>query len=122
MLRLIIIISETVLKQVAGKDATSEFYNLHRHEVLNKYADLCAGTIEGETGQVVERKPGDLSTVPYGEPTWLTPMHHSPYFKESHRRLQKAMRTFVETKVAPEAKEREESGQTISDELIHQMA
>jgi alkylation response protein AidB-like acyl-CoA dehydrogenase/predicted heme/steroid binding protein len=113
---------ETVLKQVAGKDATSEFYNLHRHEVLVKYSDLCVGTIDGETGQVVERKPGDLSVVPYGEPTWLTPMYHSPYFGESHKRLRKAMREFMEVHVQPEAREREESGETISDELIAQMA
>ena len=113
---------ETVLRQVAGKDATSEFYNLHRHEVLTKYADLCVGTIEGETSQVVERKPGDLSTVPYGEPTWLTPMYHSPYYKASHRRLQRAMRKFMEETVWPEAREKEETGETISQELTQQMA
>jgi predicted heme/steroid binding protein len=113
---------ETVLRQVAGKDATSEFYNLHRHEVLTKYSDLCVGTIEGETSQVVERKPGDLSVVPYGEPTWLTPMYHSPYFNDSHRRLRRAMREFMEVKVRPEALEKEESGERISEELIKEMA
>jgi hypothetical protein len=27
--------------------------------------------------------------VPYGEPTWLTPEFKSPYYKDSHRALQK---------------------------------
>jgi cytochrome b involved in lipid metabolism len=30
-----------VLEQVAGTDATSAFYNLHRQEVLQKYESLC---------------------------------------------------------------------------------
>lgn len=60
---------ETVLQQVAGTDATGDFYNLHRHEVLQKYASLCIGTVKGEQSQVVESSPGDLSTVPYAEPT-----------------------------------------------------
>ena len=38
-----------VLTQVAGQDATTAFYNLHRQEVLQKYAALCVGTLDGET-------------------------------------------------------------------------
>lgn len=37
---------ESVLKQVAGQDATEAFYNLHRQEVLQKYSNLCIGTLE----------------------------------------------------------------------------
>jgi cytochrome b involved in lipid metabolism len=87
---------EAVLKQVAGTDATEAFYNLHRQEVLQKFSDLCIGTLEGEKSQVIEQRPGDLSVVPYGEPTWLTPQFKSPYYKDSHRRLQKAMREFTD--------------------------
>lgn len=76
-----------VLTQFAGTDATTGFYNLHRHEVVQKYASLCIGTVAGEEPQVIDPKPGDLSLVPYGEPTWLTPVYKSPYYKESHRRL-----------------------------------
>lgn len=113
---------EAVLRQVAGTDATQAFYNLHRHEVLQKYSDLVIGTIEGEKAQVIEPQPGDLSVVPYGEPTWLTPQFQSPYYKDSHRRLQKAMRLFTDTYVTPEAQECERSGTHISQELIERMS
>lgn len=54
---------ETVLKQVAGTDATTAFYNLHRHEVLQKYQSLQIGRVKGEEPQVVDPQPGDLSQV-----------------------------------------------------------
>jgi hypothetical protein len=63
-----------------------------------------------------------LSTVPYAEPTWLTPAFKSPYFKESHRRLQRAMRMWVETVLVPDAQEKEESGERISDAVLENMA
>lgn len=113
---------EAVLKQVAGTDATEAFYNLHRQEVLQKYDNLAIGTIEGEKSQVILQKPGDLSVVPYGEPTWLTPQFKSTYYKDSHRRLQKAMRVFTDTYVYPEAQECEKTGKHISQELIDRMS
>ncbi|KAI1443519.1 acyl-CoA dehydrogenase NM domain-like protein [Annulohypoxylon stygium] len=113
---------ESVLRQVAGQDATIAFYNLHRHEVLAKYEDLCIGTLEGETPQVVTPKPGDLSLVPYAEPLWLSPVYKSPYYNESHRRLQKAMRVFTDTYVTPEAQQRELDGKKISQELVDRMS
>ena len=111
-----------VLQQVAGQDATQAFYNLHRHEVLQKYPDLCIGTIEGEKPEVIEVRAGDLSQVPYGEPLWLTPAFKSPYYKESHRLLQKAVREFVDKEVYPEAQEKELDGTYISQELTDKMA
>lgn len=111
-----------VLNQVAGQDATQAFFNLHRYEVLQKYSNLCLGTVQGETPEVIDPQPGDLSQVPYGEPLWLTPQFRTPYFKDSHRRLQKAMRTFVETDVMPEAHEKERDGTFISQGLIDKMA
>ncbi|KAI1389925.1 acyl-CoA dehydrogenase NM domain-like protein [Hypoxylon trugodes] len=113
---------ESVLRQVAGEDATVAFYNLHRHEVLSKYEDLCIGTLEGEKPQVITPKPGDLSTVPYAEPLWLNPVYKSPYYNESHRRLQKAMREFTEVYLYPEAQAREADGKYISQEVVDRMA
>ncbi|KAI0833116.1 acyl-CoA dehydrogenase NM domain-like protein [Hypoxylon sp. FL0890] len=113
---------EAVLRQVAGQDATVAFYNLHRHEVLSKYEDLFIGTLEGEKPQVVTPKPGDLSTVPYAEPLWLSPVYKSPYYNESHRRLQKAMRIFTDTYITPEAQAREADGKRISQELVDRMS
>lgn len=111
-----------VLQQVAGQDATIAFYNLHRQEVLLKYADLQIGVVEGEKPEVIEMHPGDLSQVPYGEPLWLTPAFKSPYYKETHRKLQRAMREFVDEHIYPEAQEKEADGTYISQELTDKMA
>ncbi|KAH3947783.1 hypothetical protein HBI56_189110 [Parastagonospora nodorum] len=111
-----------VLEQVAGTDATIAFYNLHRQEVLQKYEDLCIGTIEGEKSEVIVPKFGDLSPVPYAEPLWLRPQFKSPYFKESHRALQKELRKFTDEHITPEAQAKEKSGEYISQELIDKMA
>lgn len=113
---------EAVLLEVAGKDATVAFYNLHRHEVLVKNDDLIIGSIEGEKSQVVTPKSGDLSQVPYGEPLWLARPFRSPYFKDSHHRLQQAMREFTDTHLYPEAQECESTGRFISQEMIDKMS
>ena len=111
-----------VLEQVAGTDATSAFYNLHRQEVLAKYAGLCVGTLEGEQPEVVVARAGDLSGVPYAEPLWLREPFKSPYFGESHHALRRKVREFVDTHVTPEAQDKERSGEYISQELIDRMA
>lgn len=113
---------ETVLREVAGQDATTAFYNLHRHEVLVKYSDLAIGTIEGEAPQVIAMKPGELSQVPYAEPLWLAAPFRSPYYGKSHHRLQRAMRDFVDRHLYPEAQECEATGRYISQDMIDQMS
>jgi hypothetical protein len=70
---------------------------------------------------VVDPKPGDLSAVPYGEPLWLRPQFHSPYYNESHRRYQQAVREFVDEHVTPEALAREKDGKYISQDLVNKM-
>lgn len=111
-----------VLAQIAGTDSTEAFYNLHRHEVLQKYSSLCLGEVEGEKSEIADPQPGDLSDVPYAEPLWLKPESASPYYNDSHRRLQKAMRKFTDEHVTPEAREKEDDGTFISQELIDKMA
>jgi alkylation response protein AidB-like acyl-CoA dehydrogenase/predicted heme/steroid binding protein len=111
-----------VLHQIAGQDATTAFYNLHRNEVLQKYSSLCIGVLDGETPEVVQMHPGDLSPVPYAEPGWLRPNFYTPYFNEKHRKFQKELRKFVDTYVAPEALAREADGKFISQELVDRMA
>lgn len=58
-----------------------DFYGLHRQEILIKYAPrLKIGTIENEVAQVNIPQPGDLSAVPYAEPSyWMG--FKSAYFK-----------------------------------------
>ncbi|KAF2868923.1 acyl-CoA dehydrogenase family protein [Massariosphaeria phaeospora] len=111
-----------VLEQIAGTDATTAFYNLHRQEVLEKYSSLCIGTIEGEKSEVIVPKPGDLSPVPYAEPLWLRPQFKSPYFNESHKALQKKLREFTDLYVTPEAQQKEKDGTYISQELVDRLA
>lgn len=110
-----------VLREVAGHDCTRDFYSLHRQEVLRKYDDLRIGMIRGERTQIIFPKAGDLSGVPYGEPTWLTGEYSSPYFGPSHRRLRKAMREFTETHLFPHGPAAAQTGEPISRDLIRRM-
>lgn len=78
-------------EDVAGKDATTVFYSLHRQEVLLKsqYQRLRIGQIQGAKQRIRTPQPHDLSRVPYAEPSWLVPDFVSPYYNDSHRALQK---------------------------------
>lgn len=108
----------------AGKDATQAFFGLHRHEVLLKpqYARLQIGKIQGQEECIKPLAPGELSQVPYAEPTWLTKGYHSPYYSDSHKRFQKAVRTFCMEVIQPESDRCEQSGKTISQEVVDKMA
>ena len=68
----------------AGKDATEAFYGLHRHDVITRpqYARLQIGVIAGEKNVLHSTLFGQLSKVPYAEPTWLSEGYYSPYYKE----------------------------------------
>ncbi|KAJ7621209.1 acyl-CoA dehydrogenase/oxidase [Roridomyces roridus] len=111
-------------ESVAGKDATNVFYGLHRAEVLQRpqYARLQIGTLQGAESVIKVPAPGDLSRVPYGEPTWLSSGFHSPYYTDRHRKFQTAVRTFFEEVVKPEAIKCEENGKRISQEVVDKMS
>ena len=47
-----------------------------------QYARLQIGVIEGQESVLHSRLSGELSKVPYAEPTWLADGYYSPYFKE----------------------------------------
>jgi len=44
---------DVVSFQCAGRDATIDFYNLHRREVVQKYRSLCIEIIRGKRPEVV---------------------------------------------------------------------
>jgi len=105
--------SSLVLDPYLGgrKDATEDFFALHRSSVLRKYdARLKIGTLAlaDEQGDDDPRERpvfqvpvvGELSSVPFAEPAWLDERYSSPYFNDSHRRLQKEVRRFFDEHVA----------------------
>ncbi|TFK72936.1 peroxisomal acyl-CoA-dehydrogenase [Pluteus cervinus] len=109
---------------ILGKDATEAFYGLHRHEVLLKpqYKRLQIGVVENEESVIHSRVIGELSQVPYAEPTWLAQGYYSPYYTEGHRRFQKAVRKFVDEVITPDALAREEDGKPPSQAVIDAMS
>jgi len=111
-------------EEIPGEDATDSFYGLHRHEVLERpqYARLQIGTITGETSKLHGRISGELSEVPYAEPTWLSKGYYSPYYKESHKRVQEVMRKFIDEVVLPDAWAREEDGKRPDPAITRKMA
>ena len=107
----------------AGKDATQTFFGLHRHEVLLRpqYKRLQIGTVAGQEEQFRPLLPGELSKVPYAEPTWLSKGYYSPYYSDNHRKFQTAVREFFTTVVQPESQRCEENGKRISQEVVDKM-
>ena len=87
-----------------------------------QYARLRIGKIAGQEEQIKSPVPGELSKVPYAEPTWLSPGYFSPHYTENHRKFHKAVREFFETVVAPESARCEESGKHISQAVVDKLA
>lgn len=112
---------EKILLGVAGKDATEEFYALHRHEVLQKYAPkLLVGKIAGESQKVSVQDGGSLSLVPYGESSYFQGFR-SPYFNASHVAFRKALKVFVNAEIMPDAAMHDESGKPATIEVYKKM-
>jgi cytochrome b involved in lipid metabolism len=81
-----------VLLPLAGKDCTKQFYALHQEAVLNKYGPkLLIGNLEGQK-PILTQNRGELSLVPYSEPSAFTKGFSSPYYNESHRTYKLAVR------------------------------
>lgn len=107
---------------VAGKDSSKVFFGLHRSEVLTKYARLKIGTLDTDVPPpYVLPVNGELSPVPHSEPTWLDPKFVSPYYKDSHRALQKEMRKFFDENVKAEARAQELTHERPSRKLVELM-
>ncbi|KAL3897043.1 MAG: hypothetical protein SGCHY_003687 [Lobulomycetales sp.] len=112
---------ELLLLEYAGKDATEQFYNLHRHEVLVRYARLAIGQIESETPKL-ETDFAAFSNVPFAEHPSVVTYSKSPYYTDEHRAYRKVVREFVNKHVLPDALECEDSGSRPSKQLNKLMA
>jgi len=54
------------------------------------------------------------STLPFADPLWFN-RGYSPYYKDSHRRLQKEVRSYIDTHIAPYCEEWEKNGSVPAD-------
>lgn len=107
---------EMLLLEYAGKDATEDFYGLHRHDVLDKYKRLKKGRLAdaGPAPPSATEVFSTISKVPYAEAAYMQGLS-SPYFKESHIALRKEMRKAI-CETLPEALECEASHEAPSTE------
>jgi len=102
--------------EVAGKDATEEFYGLHRSEVLQnpRFARLRIGSIDGKP------PPKVASLTPFAEAHGFW-RRHSPYYNQSHHRFRAALREFVDREIRPDSIQNDEEGNYPSQELSLKM-
>ncbi|KAI7895633.1 acyl-CoA dehydrogenase/oxidase [Mucor mucedo] len=105
--------------EFAGKDATDDFYGLHRQDVLVKYDRYRIGTIANEQPQIEFYKSGEMSKVPYAESSaWMG--FKSPYFNDSHFKFRVAVRKICDS-LADEARAFEDAGTKPSDEFMKKL-
>lgn len=112
---------EGVIMDVAGKDATEEFYGLHRNEVLVKYqSKYQIGRVRGEKPKAEPKLRGTVSKVPYAEASyWLG--FKSTYYNDSHVRFRAAVRKFFEEEIVPDAQLNEDMGKPPTKEVYQKM-
>lgn len=79
------------------------------------------GAIKGKEPQIKPLAADALSQVPYAEPSWLMPGFSNPYYNESHKRFQRAMRKFVNEVVLLDAIACEENGRRISQQVVDKL-
>jgi len=111
-----------ILLEYAGKDATEDFYGLHRLEVLDKYARLKKGRLP-DAGPPIKKASEvmqEFSKVPFAEPTHLQGFK-SPYFNESHIKLRQEARKFFSGETLEEALECEQKSTPPSKEMRKRM-
>ncbi|KAG0005759.1 hypothetical protein BGZ80_005888 [Entomortierella chlamydospora] len=109
-----------IILKNAGTDATKQFVAFHNPGVLEKYGALCIGVV-GEPPKAGAEAPAEAPVddddemqfgemIPFGDPSWYQ-QWGSPYYKESHRRLRRAMRAFVDKEIMPFVHEWDEAKQ-----------
>lgn len=108
------------LLSLAGKDATLQFFEFHKKNILDKYPKLRVGKILNAEPQ----RP--LSTgliddvTPFAETTadlnWK-----SPFFKPSHLKFRRALRDFYDREIRPQAEAEEESGRDPTLEVFQKL-
>ncbi|KAJ1634464.1 acyl-CoA dehydrogenase/oxidase [Pavlovales sp. CCMP2436] len=109
------------LLELAGHDATRMFYSLHRKEVLEKFGEqLLVGTLAGSEPQADPDSNPLLSRVPFAENLWQREAHSSPYYTDSHRRFQQAVRGFMR-EIQSEADQSETEGRVPTADMFRKL-
>ena len=104
----------------AGQNATNAFFELHKQNVLAKYAKLKIGTLSGST-PLRQQETGLIDQVtPFAEHS-ASRGWSSPFFGKSHLQLRVAVRKFFDEKIRPDAEAMEEAGTDPSREMFMQM-
>lgn len=104
-----------LLEGYVGTDATEDFFDMHRTEVLYRYQKLKVGRLDSNQGAaraVDQCIPGTLSKVPYSEPVNISLGWRSPLQNESHVRFRAAIRQFYDEQLRPHASKHEEANKT----------
>jgi alkylation response protein AidB-like acyl-CoA dehydrogenase len=112
-----------VLVDVAGKDATKVFLELHRVDILRKYERLVVGVIAGEEKAAAKNlwpAPASFSNVPFSESSAWMGMK-SAYFNASHFKFRQDCRKLLEEVVGQTVFQLEENGKEPSLELFQKL-
>jgi len=103
---------QQIILDVAGKDASAQFWQYHRKEILDKYVPrLCIGKLEKApaTKQRVKQRPFPAAVQP-ASPLLSSILHaenpscqgfDSPYYKESHLNLRVYVRKWLQEHIVP---------------------
>jgi alkylation response protein AidB-like acyl-CoA dehydrogenase len=109
-----------ILLAYAGRDATSEFYDFHARDVLEKYGPkLRVGTVSDSpnaTPSADHRKGIDVYT-PFAEPTFFRGWK-SPYYKSHHLKFRNAVRAFIIDELVPLCDGCEENNEDVPNEAF----
>lgn len=112
-----------VLVDLAGKDATKAFYDLHRVDILKKYDRFCIGYIAGEE-KIAKKQSwpaaGTYSNVPFSEGSAWMGMK-TAYYNESHFKFRTAVRKFLDEEILPTIASLDDAGKEPPIELYQKM-
>ena len=114
---------ERILLKYAGKDASAEFWSLHRGDVLEKYKKLVLGRTKAYKGDEATAAARPLfSQVPYAEILAVQKGFVSPYFNESHVTLKTRLREMYRKDFAKECAQLDVAGTYPPIELYKRLA
>jgi len=109
------------LKWVAGKDATEEFYGLHRANILKKpkYQRLQIGVVAGK-GRKANSDDDVTPVTPYGESLGFW-RRKSPYYKPTHHRFRSALKKILSKIVTPYVNDWDAEGKLPSKKILRDL-